>query len=803
MFVLATALALQIHVHAGAVDRCVPRDSSGTTRASPDSICDRRDRRRTPRRIPVTAQHLATAFRDPGAKMLLLSARAARLRRDSSIVSYEAKAYQRISAGLGFARIGRDRLIFRTENASHVRWHRDAGAWIEVKGARTVVPIAPGEGEKEAREDLEGEVHDLVPLPYYPGHESLWIGTGLAKAEVNEGELVHPLAEGSEAYYTYQSGDTASLRLPDGRVIRIRELRVRPRVTRWNLAVGSLWFDADRGQLVRAIYRLAEPIDVWAEVKRHDPDDVDDVPKWVMPLISPLRAQISAVAVEYGLHQGRFWLPRLQAAEGEARVSAFRVPFKMEQSFRYTSVNALDSLPRIDIAEVARRDSMWRAIDTLVGPNRDRVRDSIRAARRAERDSVREGLKQRTGQCDTSEFRVVTRYRSEGSQVPTAIRIPCDLRRLATSSELPPSIYDAGEELFGAKERESLIAQALSMTAQPAFGPQPPVLRYGLHMMRFNRVEGLSLGGAVEQQFGLGYSARVVGRIGLADLEPNVELSVARSNLLRTVRVTGYNRLVAANDWGDPLSFGASLGALLWGRDEGFYYRASGAELAGSGDRGVHFDWRLFAEQQRAADLETQFSLANAVGNGSFSPNIEARRGTFVGTAVRLAHSYGLDPEGFRVLSDLRVEAANGDEMYGRAALDLTLSRGLGRIAGTRLAGSLTLSGGTTAGDVPVQRLWYLGGTQTVRGQRAGAAVGNAYWLTRAELGFGIPAARPALFADWGWAGDRDAWRDVGRPLSGVGAGASFVDGLLRFDIARGLYPEERWAVNLYVEGRF
>src|SRR5918992_4641990 len=116
----------------------------------------------------------------------------------------------------------------------------------------------------------------------------------------------------------------------------------------------------------------------------------------------------------------------------------------------------------------------------------------------------------------------------------------------------------------------------------------------------------------------MGYSASLLGRLGFADLEPNVELSLARSNLLRTIRVTGYNRLVAANDWGDPLSFGSSLGALLWGRDEGLYYRATGAELAGSGDRGVHFDWRLFAEQQRTAALETQFSLANAVGSREF-----------------------------------------------------------------------------------------------------------------------------------------------------------------------------------------
>jgi hypothetical protein len=800
LLLISAALALQVQINVGTGDLCVARHPGrgDSARTTADSACDRK----TPRRTPVTPRHLATAFRDPAAKTLLVNARVSRLRQDSSIVSYEANAYQRISAGLGFPRIGRERLIFRTENASHVRWHRDVGAWIEVKGARTTLPIAPGEGEKEARDDLEDELDDMTPLPYYPGYEPLWVGTGLAKGEVDERELVHPLAEGSEAYYTYQSGDTASLRLPDGRVIRIRELRVRPRATRWNLAVGSLWFDADRGQLVRAIYRLAEPIDVWAEVKRHDPNDVKDVPKWVMPLISPMHAQITAIAVEYGLHQGRFWLPRTQAAEGEARASAFRVTFKIEQSFRYTSVNALDSLPRFAVDASSRRDSLRRALDTLVGPDRERLRDSLRESRRAERDSVRSGLKKRIAVCDTSEFRVVKRDRYDGA-VPIAVTIPCDRQRLASSPELPKSIYDPGEALFGVKEREAMIAEALTLTAQPSFGPQPPTVRYGLQLTRFNRVEGLSVGAAVEQQFGMGYSAELLARVGLADLEPNVELSVARSNLLRTVRVTGYNRLVAANDWGDPLSFGSSLGALLWGRDDGFYYRTSGAQLAGGGDRGVHFDWRIFAEQQRTATRETQFSLANVVGNTTFAPNIEATRGTYVGSALRLAHSYGLDPEGLRALSDLRLEAAASDAMYGRGALDVTVSHGLGRIAGTRVAGSVTLGGGSTFGDVPVQRLWYLGGAQTVRGQRAGAAVGDAYWLARSELGLGIPAARPVLFADWGWAGDRDAFREVGRPLSGVGVGGSFVDGMVRFDVARGLYPEKRWGVNLYVEARF
>jgi hypothetical protein len=39
--------------------------------------------------------------------------------------------------------------------------------------------------------------------------------------------------------------------------------------------------------------------------------------------------------------------------------------------------------------------------------------------------------------------------------------------------------------------------------------------------------------------------------------------------------------------------------------------------------------------------------------------------------------------------------------------------------------------------------------------------------------------------------------------MSGVGAGASVMDGLIRFDVARGLFPRKQWRVDMYVEARF
>jgi len=798
---LAAALALvvtpQVQVRASA-----DRDSTGrrqatvSLRVGADTGERRRDR---VRRIVVTDAHLATAFRDPRARELLLRARVARLGQDSALVAYDAMAYQRLSVGISLAKVARERVLFRTENASRVRWHRDVGAWIDVKGVRTVLPMA-GRDEREAQEELADEADDMVPLPYFPGREQLLIGSEMVKAEVDDEELIHPIAEGAEAYYTYRSGDSASIRLPDGRVVRLQELEVRPRVARWNVAVGSLWFDVDRGQLVRAAYRMAQPLDIWAKVEedsRRDGDD-DDVPGWVKAMTSPLRGQIRAIAVEYGLYGGgRFWLPRLQYAEGDAQASFMRIPFKMEMSYRYASVNGTDTLPPI-VQQAARRAMP----DSLTPEERTRWRDSVRVVRRAERDSIAKGLKPDPNGCDSTGMRTVIRSRgNDERRVPVAMRISCDLEALARSPELPPSIYDSGEEVFNVKDREMLVAQALSLGVQPAWGPQRPRFHSGPELARYNRVEGFSLGVQMDQELGQGYSVAALARLGVADLEPNVELAVQRTDLLRTVRLRGYNRLVSSSDWGNPLSFGSSVSALLFGRDEGFYYRASGAELSGTRERASGapwIEWRLFAERERAAHGETDWSLSSSM----HTPDLPVNAGQFAGGALRLLTSRGIDPRGFRLFTDLRLEGAAADTGrtigYGRAAFDATVTKSLGPIAA-----AITGMAGSSLGELPVQRHWYLGGAYTVRGQRPGAASGDAFWMGRAEMGAETKAVRHLLFADIGWAGDRRAWREVGLPLSSVGAGWSFVDGLVRVDVARGIHPEKQWRLNTYVEAKF
>jgi len=760
------------------------QDSVATARR--DSIAVRRDERRDSlmakargrdslrkatrlaNRPPITPAVLASAFKDPRARELLLHAREARLTQDSSLTAYDASAYERMSVGMGFKRIGRDRLLMRAERATHVMWQRGNGAIIEVKGQRSAFPMIDGVGHGNI--DL-GTASDI---PYYPGRETLWIGSGLAKADVSENEMIHPLAAGAEAYYTYASGDSVSFQLPGGQRIELRELLIRPRQPKWNVAVGSLWFDASTAHLVRAVYRMAQEMDIMAVAKEnsqeeHDPDD--DIPRWVKPMITPMKAMVSVITVEYGLHEGRFWLPRAQTVEGDAQVSFMHIPFKLEQRFTYASVNGIDPMPQLAIA----------AGDT--------ASDSVsRATRRALRRS----------ECKEGTDRIRTQYRSD-----EALRIrvvtPCDSVALTRSADLPKSIYDEGEALFGTAERDALVSQALTLGAQPEFAPQRPNVSYGLPYTRYNRIEGISTGVAADQVLGGGYSAHALVRLGAADLSPNGELSLDRTDGRRTIGVGVYRRLVASNDWGDPLGFSSSLSALFFGRDDGFYYRTWGAELRGEKDDGIFNSWRLFAEQQFDATVHTEFSIAHPGGVKGTLTNIDAVNGKVVGLAVGHHSSVGLDPHGFRALTDIKLEGAAGTFDYSRGSVQTTLSHSLGR----SIDGALTLGGGTSGGHVPIQKQFFLGGVQTVRGQRAGAAIGDSFWMTSAELGTGWPGFRKIVFGDLGWAGSRTDFSHPGRPLSGAGVGASFMDGLIRIDVAKGIFPEKAIRTDLYVEARF
>jgi hypothetical protein len=303
----------------------------------------------------------------------------------------------------------------------------------------------------------------------------------------------------------------------------------------------------------------------------------------------------------------------------------------------------------------------------------------------------------------------------------------------------------------------------------------------------------------IESTLGGGYTANASARIGLADWRPNAELHLQRSNGERTYSLGAYRRLNSANDWGDPLSVGSSVSALLWAHDEGFYFRSAGAELTSATTSGTGFTWRLFAEGQDDAEKHTNFSLWHVLGGAGFIPNIRAQDATVFGAGAQYQASFGLDPNGLRTTLGLRGEGGTGTFDYARASVEATAARSLG----AKLDGALTASVGSSVGSVPVQRFWFLGGVATVRGQEPGTQAGDAYWLGRAEIGRTFTGIRPTIFYDLGWAGTRGDFAGSVRPISGAGIGVSALDGLVRFDVAHGIHPNHALRADLYTSARF
>ena len=808
--VVPFALALQVQIQVG-VGTKPALDSARLRVARTEAFMEEmrddssRQRQRQPvRRIALTPEHVATAFRDADAKALLLRARLARMNQDSALTSYDAKAYERVSVGLGAKFLGRDRLAFRQEEASRVQWQRGKGVRVELTGSRSVVPIA-----KESSVGGDAGLSN-VAVPYYPGRDNLWLGSGIARAEVDERNLVHPLATGAEAYYTYAMGDSVTMTLPDRQKLTLRELRIVAREPKWNVTVGSFWFDMASAQLVRAVYRLSTQIDIWAVSREQSARERADTlangqrarpgrrnqdgapPAWVKAVVSPMKADITAVTVEFGLYNQRFWLPRIQAVEGYAQASFMRVPITFEQRFTYESVNGLDSiatLPPVERSRVAvLRDSLRTAgVDSV-------KRDSI--VREARRERTKELVADREQQCAKTGTRTTYRTRYEGS-LRIAVQASCDSAKLANSPDLPGSIFDPNEELFGASDRDALL-KALTFGLQPGWGPQKPALEYGLAQTRYNRVEGLSTGLTAISALGKGYAASLGVRASYADRELNGEAAVWRSNGRTTVRGAVYRRLQVSNDWGNPLSFGASMSSLLYARDEGAYYRTWGGELTSTPVTAGSLEWRIFGEQQWGDSVHSRWTLFGPGNDPRFLANPMGARLTQAGASVRTRPQWGLNPDGLRLMTDFRVEAASGDSTYARALFDLTGSSVLGP-----MAAALTLSGGVAAGGVPVQRRFYLGGLQSVRGQTALTASGDAFWLARGEIGTRSTGARAVLFGDVGWAGRREDWNRPGRPLGGVGTGTSFLDGLIRIDLARGLWPTKQWRLDLHLDAKF
>jgi len=372
--------------------------------------------------------------------------------------------------------------------------------------------------------------------------------------------------------------------------------------------------------------------------------------------------------------------------------------------------------------------------------------------------------------------------------------VPADTAVLLTSPELGPPILNMGD-VINQNELQQLASEIGALGQRPwEFHPElPHGLMDVIGHLRYNRVEALSLGLGGQIDFG---RLKLDGnaRVGLADWQPNVELGLTRPTDNARYRLGLYRRLAAANPDMEPLDLGNSLSSFFLQRDDGQYFRAWGAELTGSAAT-RWYSWRIYAERQHSASVGTQVSLPHVFHSAdSFNVNIVAPDADQAGASLTVRGSRVVS-SGLTLGAEASVDGATGTFRYGRGGLTL---RSTLVPPGPFVVG-LEASAGSSTGTVPVQGAFFLGGPPTLRGYDGGAFAGDAYWRGRVDVGTKLPAFRLTVFGDAGWAGSRSVFAS-GRAVWGGGVGMSFLDGLVRFDLARAFSPPKGWRFDMYLD---
>ena len=734
-------------------------------RQPPDSTATADSAARRPRPVPDSAT-LASAYLDANARELVRLARERRRTVDRSIEAYETTVHERVSIGLRLLR--RDRTLWEREVASRIEWERDGPIRIEALGAREIVPIAMT--DVQVPDDLDEYLPRLAFDPADP-----YVLTGW---DDMADEIPHPLAPGSEVDYRFRTGDTTVIRLPDGREVRLLEVEVLPRRKAGNLVQGSLWLDEETHAVVQLTFRLADEFRL---------DREGDAPRIIEP-----RLKLEYLTIEYGLWDFQWWLPRIMAIRGAARFGRLvSVPFVYERTYTdYTVRGEPASAPLLAVEETqyaAGRRVRCPARASIQVSSGGPDADSAELARRkAARDSARAAAyakltPEQRRECDR--FQVV---------------VPEDAAVLLENPMLSPAPLAAGEALLTEAELESLVARLEQLPATPWQLSRPRFSGpFGGGLVRYNRIEGLSLGAGLDVDLGR-VQVGADARIGIADREPNGELRIARDGMRTHLQLAGYRRLVPMDPEARPFTLAASLSALVLGHDEADYYRTLGVELTGAPaiSRRRWYDWRVYAQRETVAQKETDFSIPHLIDSTRVFPENEpAREATQYGASLRLRGGLGRDPGGVRAHAELGLDGAVGTFRYWRPALTLRTYLPLPGPYVMMLEGAA----GTSFGDQAVQHLWWVGGPPTLRGYASGSMAGESFWRGRAELATSLPLARVILFSDAGWAGRNEDLRTDPWLLS-AGVGVSMLDGLVRVDLARALKRPTGWRLIAYLD---
>ena len=730
--------------------------------------------------LPATAQSrfAPNAFEDPVARQLYADAYDRWHALDTAVASYTALIRQRVAGALRTPL--RDRVLYTNEHAVRTWWRRGAHPVTVVLGNRTRHP-----GRDFSLRHGEADWLDAMPYaePFSPGGDHLLFGWNredeVGPSGADGRSLVHPLAEGADLVYRFRSGDTITVSFPDGRRVRAIALQFVPLQADAFLLTGTLWIDPASGVLMRALYRPSVAMDFVRDVDDPQAREANIAMRFMPGVFKPVNLRLNSVFVDYALWEFRHWLPHRARFEVLATAGVLKGWLTVDVSYEIESFTSPSEDPGAATPHSEAADSAFVA--TLL---------------------ARQG----------AGYELTTQSVAEGKD--TRFIVPKDRRLLEISPELPPPIWEDAPQFATIQEVEDLVG-TLSQVPVPSYSRTPWAFRYGWggpEMVRYNRVEGLAVGLEFDAVVGGPHSVLTSASFGLADGKVKARVDLERSTEMRRLTLGGFHELRATDANAGRFGFGNSFTALVTGRDEGEYYRATGIDLRWRSPEGEResFVFRAYGERQEAAETRAGFAFFQAFDDEwSFAPNLVADEVEEAGAEVTLRSWWGDDPERTQVGVEWHGQVARSRPVEGEGeAADFLRSSAVARaripFAGNEWSGwrlGLEVAGGTTWGDAPAQRAWFLGSASTLRGYDPSVMGGSTFVRGRMEVSRVFEGVGASVFYDVGWAGEGGDF-DSGDVLSAAGLGLTILDGLVRADIANGLRgPEKRFRFYLYADG--
>jgi hypothetical protein len=375
---------------------------------------------------------------------------------------------------------------------------------------------------------------------------------------------------------------------------------------------------------------------------------------------------------------------------------------------------------------------------------------------------------------------------------------------------LPLDVRASSEQTIRAVEEEArrlVRAEALARVRRTSLSA-----RAISDFVRFNRVEGLAVGGGLTRRMGLGLAVSGRGRWGFDDhaAKGRAALSVSRANGA-ALELSGYREHRNAGDIDEVSMLRNSFAAQEFGSDYTDPFDTRGVALRALLGHRWGTAWSVSGMYERQSSLAVHATPAF----GRFEPTIPALAATVGG--VTIATERALTPVRWGLWLGTRAELrrdwvrpTSGAPRFGvaRAFADLRVERPFGA---HRLVLRSTIAA-VDAGviDAPAQHLVYLGGPVSAPGYRYHELVGELGASQRIE--WRSPAPFPSIrlgrfgsvpgamtLAPYFHIAYVDDTVTPGRsdpgwyPAAGIGALVLF--DLLRIDVARGL-RDGRWTFS-------